>query len=58
MDWHDPTCYAVEIQDAKYEKVKLDELINQLNHLTLEHKEDLKRVLNKHTKLFNGTLGV
>jgi hypothetical protein len=23
MDWYDPTCYAVEILDAKYEKLKL-----------------------------------
>ena len=21
MDWYDPTCYATEILDAKYEKV-------------------------------------
>jgi hypothetical protein len=23
MDWYDPTCYAVEVLDAKYEKLKL-----------------------------------
>jgi hypothetical protein len=23
MDWYDPTCYATEILDAKYEKLKL-----------------------------------
>jgi hypothetical protein len=23
MDWYDPTCYATDILDAKYEKVKL-----------------------------------
>jgi hypothetical protein len=23
MDWYDPTCYAVEILEAKYEKLKL-----------------------------------
>jgi hypothetical protein len=27
MDWYDPTCYAAEILDAKYEKVEVDELI-------------------------------
>jgi hypothetical protein len=21
MDWYDPTCYAIEILDAKYEKI-------------------------------------
>ena len=25
-DWYDPTCYAVEIIDAKYEKVEVDEV--------------------------------
>ena len=43
MDWYDPTCYAVEILDAKYEKVEIDEVINQLNHLDPQQKEDLKR---------------
>jgi hypothetical protein len=23
IDWYDPTCYATEILDAKYEKLKL-----------------------------------
>jgi hypothetical protein len=31
MDWYDPTCYAVEILNAKYEKVEIDEVINQLS---------------------------
>jgi hypothetical protein len=59
MDWYDPTCYAVEILDAKYEKDEVDKVINQLNHLTLEQKDDLnKKSLKEHTKLFNGILGV
>jgi hypothetical protein len=58
MDWCDPTCYAIEILDAKSEKVEVDEVINQLNHLNLKQTEDLKRVLKEHTKLFDGTLGV
>jgi hypothetical protein len=58
MDWYNPTCYAVEILDAKYEKVEVDEVINQLNHLNTEQKEDLKKVLKEHTKLFDGSLGV
>jgi len=58
MDWYDPTCYAVEILDAKYEKIKIDEVINQLNHLDPQQKEDLKKVLQGHTKLFDRTLGV
>ncbi len=43
IDWYDPTCHAVEILDAKYDKVEVDEVINQLNHLILEQNEDLKK---------------
>jgi hypothetical protein len=42
----------------KYEKVDVDEVINQLNHLNTEQKEDLRNVLMEHTKLFDGTLSV
>ena len=56
------SCFAatssLEILDAKYEKVEIDEVINQLNHLDPQQKEDLKQVLQGHTKLFDGTLGV
>jgi hypothetical protein len=55
MDRYDPTCYAVEILDTKYEKVEVDEVINQLNHLNTEQEEDLRKVLKEHTKLFDGT---
>jgi hypothetical protein len=33
MDWYDPTCYASEILDANYEKVLVDDVIDQLDHL-------------------------
>ncbi len=42
MDWYDPICYAVEILDAKYEKVDVDEITDQLSHLNPQQKEDLK----------------
>jgi hypothetical protein len=58
MDWYDPTCYPSEKLDAKYEKVLVDDVIDQLDHLDSQQKDDLKRVLNEHTKLFDGTLGV
>jgi hypothetical protein len=58
MDWYNPTCYAVEILDAKNEKVEVDKVVNQLSHLNLQQKKDLKKVLQEHTKLFDGTLGV
>jgi hypothetical protein len=48
----------IQLLDAKYEKVEFDEVINQLNHLNLEQKEDLQKVLMEHTKLFSGRLGV
>ncbi len=56
MDWYDPTCYASEILDAKYEKALVDDVIDQLDHLSTQQKNDLKNVLNEHTKLFDGTL--
>jgi hypothetical protein len=27
-DWYDPTCYASEILDAKYEKMSADDIVN------------------------------
>ncbi len=27
MDWHDPTCYASEILDAKYGEVSTDDVV-------------------------------
>ncbi len=58
MDWYDPTCYASEIQNAKHEKVLVDDVIDQLDHLSAQQKNDFKRMLNEHTKLFDGTLRV
>jgi hypothetical protein len=58
MDWYDQTCYASGILDAKYEKVLVDDVIDQLGHLSAHQKNDLKQVLNKHIKLFDGTQGV
>ncbi len=58
IDWYDPTCYASEIVDVKYEKVLVDDVIDQLDHLNTQQKNNLKRVLNEHTQLFDGTLGV
>jgi hypothetical protein len=58
MDWNDPTCYASEILDAKYEKVLVDDVIDQLDHLNAQQKNDLRQVLSENTKLFDDTLGV
>ena len=58
MDWYDPNCYAIEILDAKYEMVPIDDVIQQLVHLNQKQKADIKHMLGKFTKLFDGTLGV
>ena len=44
--------------DAKYKKVQLDDVVNQLEHLSDQQKADIKHLLNDVTKLFDGTLGV
>ena len=53
MDWYDPNCYASKILDVKYEKVQIDEVVNQLKHLNVQQKADIKQVLDKFTKLFD-----
>jgi hypothetical protein len=58
MDWYDLTCYAFEILDAKYENVLVDDVIDELEHLNAQQKNDLRQVLSEHIKLFDGTLGV
>jgi hypothetical protein len=39
-------------------KVLVDDVIDQLTHSNAQQKSDIRQVLNKHTKLFDGTLGV
>jgi hypothetical protein len=58
MDWYDPTCFAIEILDAKYEKIQIKDVVNPLEYLSAQQKADLKQVLSEFTKLFDGTLGV
>ena len=44
-------------KERKYKAVSTDEVIAQLDHLTGGQKQLLKRVLDKHTVLFDGKLG-
>ena len=44
--------------DAKYEKVDVDDVVEQLTHLSQSQRDDLLKVLKNFTKLFDGTLGV
>ncbi len=41
-----------------HEKVEVDKVTTQLSHLNPQQKEDLKRVLQEHTKIFDWTLSV
>ena len=49
---------AAPILDAKYERTTIQEVISEQKHLNDEQKRKLKRVLDKHSKLFYCTLGV
>jgi len=58
MDWYDPTCYAIEILDAKYEKVSTDD-IGPLINLGTQHdgrsaRTWMKRVLTTFVLLWEG----
>ena len=49
---------ATTILDATYNKVDLDKVINDQKHLNKKQRRELKKVLIKCEKLFDGTLGV
>ena len=48
--------YLSHILDAKYEEMDIDEVMNRQNHLTESQQKDLKRLLLKYPKLFDGKL--
>ena len=45
------------ILEAKYEPANIDEEIKRCDYLDEIKKEELKRLLRKHSKLFDGSLG-
>lgn len=49
---------SANILDAKYDKVQIDDVVEEQTHLTDQQREDLRKLLMKYTKLFDGTLGV
>ena len=56
-DWLE--CYvATPILDAKYEKADIKDVVAKQVHLTESQREQLEKILIKHEKLFDGTLGV
>ncbi len=58
MDWYDPTCFAIEILDAKNKKIQIKDDVNPLEYVSTQKKADLKQVLSDFTKMFDGTLVV
>ena len=57
-DWYDPDCFATAIMDAKDERVNVDDVVEQLTHLSKSQRDDLRNVLKDFSNLFDGTLGV
>ena len=55
-DWLE--CFATEIQDAKYERTDVAEVVKGLTHLNAHQKADLLWVLQENDKMFDGNLGV
>jgi hypothetical protein len=55
IGWN-PTSPA--ILNAKYEKLDINEFIATQTHLDKVQRNELKSLLKKHEKLFDGTLGV
>ena len=51
-------CYATEILDAKYEWNDVKDIVKRLTHLTQTQQNYLLEVLEKHTSMFDGSLGV
>jgi hypothetical protein len=49
--------YAIEIKHAKYEKIDTMKVAREQKHLNEEQQLPLGKVLNKFSKLFDGTLG-
>lgn len=57
-DWYDPDCFATANLDAKYEEVNVDDVVEQLTHLSKSQQDDLLNVLEDFNNPFDGTLGV
>ena len=57
-DWYNPDCFATAILDAKYEKKNVDDVVEQLTHLSKSQRNDLLHMLKDFSNLFDGTLGV
>jgi Reverse transcriptase (RNA-dependent DNA polymerase) len=50
-------CMAAEITAARYQQTDIDAVIQKQQHLTIEQRKSLKRLLQQFPILFNGELG-
>ena len=57
-DWYDPDCFATANLNAKYKKLNVDDVVEQLTHLSKSQQDDLLNVLEDFNNPFDGTLGV
>jgi hypothetical protein len=57
MELSDYNTYISEMKEAKYEKVSIDQVIQQQTHLSSSQGLELHAVLSKYTALFSGKLG-
>ena len=55
--YDDIEVFADEILDRKYQSVTPKEVVDTLDHLSQNEKEQLETVLNKYTTVFDGKLG-
>lgn len=58
LGWDLDSYLADPILDAKYEQVDINTVVDeQCSHLTSDQQKDLRALLSRYTKLFDGTLG-
>ena len=50
--------FALMITKSTYQPILISTIIDAQNHLTVEHRNTLSKILNKHTILFDGILKV
>ena len=48
--------FITEIKPTHYEAMKPDEVFNSCSHLNEQQKQDLRKLINKYPKLFDGVL--
>ena len=51
-------CFATEILDAKYDFTDVKDVVKTITHLNPQQRADILAVLQKHQKMFDGSLGV